>query len=68
MSFTICSLFGPLSRITRLQRHVPNAEERETHNVLMGKAEGKKLFGRPRRRNECNIRMHRKGIGSVDMD
>ena len=40
----------------------------ETHNVLMGKSEGKKLFDRPRRRIEGNIRMLRKGIGSVDMD
>jgi hypothetical protein len=45
-----------------------NEEKRKTHNVLMKKYEGKKLFGRPRRRFEGNIRMHRKGIGSVDMD
>jgi len=53
----------------RLQRHVANTEgKRNTHNVLMGKSEGKKLFGRPRRRNVGNIRMHRKGIVPVDMD
>jgi len=34
----------------------------------MGKYEGKKLFGRPRHWIVGNIRMHRKGTGSVDMD
>jgi hypothetical protein len=43
---------------------VTNTEEkRNIHNILMGKSEGKKLFGRPRRRIEGNIRMLRKGIG-----
>ena len=30
--------------------------------------QGKQLSGRPRRRYVGTIRMHRKGIGSVDMD
>jgi hypothetical protein len=67
--FIICRLFGPLSRIVRLQRHVANIEEkRNTHNVLMGKSEGKKLLGRLRRRIVGNIRLHRKGIGLVNMN
>ena len=33
--------------MTRLQRHVPNAEERETHNVLMGKSEGRNCLVDP---------------------
>jgi hypothetical protein len=32
-------------------------------NILVGKSEGKSLFGRPRRRCDYNIRMDLKKIG-----
>ena len=42
----------------RLAGHVVRMEEkRGVHNVLMGKPEGKRLLGRPRRRWEDYIKM-----------
>jgi hypothetical protein len=38
-------------------------EERKVYGVLVGKPEGKRLFGRSRRRWEDWIRMDRKEIG-----
>jgi hypothetical protein len=38
-------------------------EERKVHNVVVGKPEGKRLFGRPRRRWENWIRMYLWEIG-----
>jgi hypothetical protein len=45
------------------------AEERKVYKVLVGKPEGKRPLGRPRRRWEDGIRMdHRKiGLGGVDL-
>jgi hypothetical protein len=36
------------------------------HRVLMGKPEGKKPLGRPRRRWEDNIKMDRQEVGGRD--
>jgi hypothetical protein len=43
-------------------------EERKVYKVLVGKPEGKRLLGRPRRRWEDGIRMDLReiGLGSVD--
>jgi hypothetical protein len=43
-------------------------EERKVYKVLVGKPEGKKPLGRPRRRWEDGIRMHLReiGLGCVD--
>jgi hypothetical protein len=38
-------------------------EEREMHKVLVGKPEGKRPLGRPRRRWEDGIRMDLREIG-----
>jgi hypothetical protein len=45
-----------------------HAWERNVYNVLMGKPEGKRPLGRPRRRWEYGIRMDLReiGWGSVD--
>ena len=46
------------SRRMRWAGHVPRMEEgRVVHKVLMGKPEGKRPLGRPRRRWEDNIKM-----------
>jgi hypothetical protein len=43
-------------------------EERKVYKVLVGKPEGKKTLGRPRRRWENGIRMDLReiGLGGVD--
>jgi hypothetical protein len=43
-------------------------ERRCTYRVFMGKPEGRKLLGRPRRRWEYNIKMdlHEVGCGGMD--
>jgi hypothetical protein len=38
-------------------------EERGVHRVLVGKPEGKRPFGRPRRRWEDNIKMDLQEVG-----
>jgi hypothetical protein len=38
-------------------------EERKSYKVLVGKSEGKRPLGRPRRRWEDEIRMNLKDIG-----
>jgi hypothetical protein len=38
-------------------------EERGVHRVLVGKPEGKRSLGRPRRRWEDNIKMDFQGVG-----
>ena len=56
------------SRRMRWARHVGRMEEwRGVHKVLVGKSEGKRPLGRPRRRWEDNIKMDlqevRRGCG-----
>jgi hypothetical protein len=41
---------------------------RDAHNILVGKAEGKRPPGRPRHRSEDNIRMDLREIGSEGVD
>jgi hypothetical protein len=43
-------------------------EKRNAYRILVGKAEGKRSLGRPRRRWEENIRMDLREIGWDGMD
>ena len=43
-------------------------ETRGVYRVLVGKPEGKRPLGRPRRRWEDNIKMVLQKVGCVDMD
>jgi hypothetical protein len=43
-------------------------EERKVFNILVGKPEGKRPMGRPRRRWEDGIRMDLREIGLVGVD
>ena len=43
-------------------------EGRGAYSVLIGKPEGKKPLGRPRRRWMDNIKMDLQEVGSADMD
>jgi hypothetical protein len=43
-------------------------EERVVHRVLVGKPEGKRSLGRPRRRWEDNIRMDLQEVGGGGWD
>jgi len=43
-------------------------EEREVYRVLVGKPEGKRPLGRPRRRWVDNIKMDLQGVGCGYMD
>ena len=52
------------SRRTRWAGHVTRVGEgRGVHRVLVGKPEGKRPLGRPRRRWEDNIKMELKEVG-----
>jgi hypothetical protein len=52
------------SRRMRWAGHVANmGEERGVHRVLVGKPEGKRPLGRPRRRWEDNVKMDSKEVG-----
>ena len=54
------------SRRMRWAGHVARmGEGRGVHRVLVGKPEGKRLFGRPRRRWEDNIMMDLQEVGGV---
>ena len=49
--------------------HVARMGERGVlYRVLVGKPEGKRSLGRPRRRWECNIKMDLKEVGCEGMD
>jgi len=55
------------SRRIRWARHVARmGEGRVVHRVLVGKPEGKKPLGRPRRRWEVNIKMDLQEVGGVE--
>jgi hypothetical protein len=45
-----------------------HGEKWNTYRILVGKPEGKRPIGRPRRRWEDNIRMDLRDIGWGDMD
>ena len=52
------------SRRMRWATHVARMEEgRGVHKVLVGKPEGKRPLGRPRRRREDNIKMDLEEVG-----
>ena len=56
-------------RRMRLAGHVVRmCEEMRVYRVLVGKPEGKRLLGRPRRRWMYNIRMYLQGAGCGYMD
>jgi len=57
------------SRRTRLAGHVAHmGEERSVYRFLMGKPEGKRPLGRPRRRWEDNIKVDLQEVGCEGMD
>ena len=57
------------SRIMRWVGHVARmGEERCVYRVLVGKPEGKRLLGRPRRRWEDNIKTDLQEVGCGGMD
>jgi hypothetical protein len=57
------------SRKMRWAGHVVRiGEERGVYRVLVGKPEGKRPLGRPRRRWEDNIRMDLQEVGCGSMD
>jgi hypothetical protein len=43
-------------------------EVRDAYNILVGRPEGRRPLGRPRRRREDNIKMDLREIGFVDVD
>jgi hypothetical protein len=45
-----------------------DGEERDVYTVLVGKPEGKRPLGRPRRRWEDNIRIELREVGCGGMD
>jgi hypothetical protein len=45
-----------------------NGDKRNAYRILVGKPEGKRPLGRPRRRWEDNIRMDLREIGWSGMD
>jgi hypothetical protein len=57
------------SRRMRWAGHVARmGEERKVYKIWVGKPEGKRPLGRPRRRWEDGIRMDLRGIGLGDVD
>jgi hypothetical protein len=57
------------SRKMRWEGHVARmGEKRNAYRLLMGKSEGKRLLGRPRRRWVDNIRMELGEVGWGDVD
>jgi hypothetical protein len=57
------------SRRMRWAAHVARmGEEREVHRVLVGKPDGKRPLGRPRRRWEDNIKMDLQEVGFGGMN
>jgi hypothetical protein len=48
--------------------HAACIEDRKSYNILVGKPEGKRPFGRPRSRWKDNTRMDLREIGWEDVD
>jgi hypothetical protein len=71
--YTVCKLIAVpnIVRVVKSRRmrwavYVTRmGEERVVHRLLVGKPEGKRPFGRPRRRWEDNIKMDVQEIGGV---
>jgi hypothetical protein len=67
-NFIICT-HPQISRRRRLAGHVARmGEDRKLYKVLVGKPEGKRPLGRPRRRWEDVVRMDLREIGLGDVD
>jgi hypothetical protein len=56
------------SRRLRWAGHVARVGERSAYRALVGKPEGRRPLGRPRRRWEDNIRMYLREVGWGGMD
>jgi hypothetical protein len=57
------------SRIMRWVRHVARIRERiGVYRILVGKSEGNRTLGRPKRRWEDNIKMYVQEVGCGGMD
>jgi hypothetical protein len=57
------------SRRMRWMGHVTSVGEMiNAHEIMVGKPQGKGLFGMPRRRWEYNIRMDLRELGWEDVD
>jgi hypothetical protein len=57
------------ARRMRLAGHVARiGEVRGAYNILVGRPEGRRQLGRPRRRWEDNIKMYLREIGFGDLD
>jgi len=54
---------GGVVQMTPTNIFLPKAEERGVYRVLLGKPEGKRPLGRPRRRWFDNIRMDIQEVG-----
>ena len=73
-SLTICTPEPNIVRVIKSRRmrltgHVARVGERKgVYKVLVGKHEGKRPLGRPRRRWEDNIRMDLQEVGCGSMD
>jgi hypothetical protein len=68
-SFITCTLRMIRSRRMRWERHVARmGEKRNAYRILVGKPEGKRPLGRPRRRWVDNIKMDLREIGWDGMD
>jgi hypothetical protein len=63
ITFTLHKILLGLSRMRWVGQVVWMGEMRNTHRVLVGKPEGKRLFGRHRHRWEYNIRRYLKEMG-----
>jgi hypothetical protein len=69
-----CAYIHPLLRIIKSRRmrwtgHVARmGEKRNTYRILVGKPQGKRPLGRPRRRWVDNIKMDLRGIGRDGVD
>ena len=58
-----------ISRIMRWAGYVARmGERREVYRILVGKPEGKRPLGRPRRRWEDNIKIYLQEVGCEGMD
>jgi hypothetical protein len=75
MNTEICGLYSSLNiRVIKARRmrwagHVARmGEVRGAYNILVGKPEGRRQLGRPRRRWEDNKKMDLRGIGFGDVD
>jgi hypothetical protein len=71
---SVCRLFTNIIRVIKSRRmrwagHVTRmGEERGAYRILVGRPEGRRPLGRPRRRWEDNIKMDIREVGWEDMN